>query len=672
MTDLNKMVIANQNGEETKNVANGETFASCETATDIMKEGKVINVADIASNASITAVVPANNNETAFIFPEVLRDKSLEDIFTHDYLTKPELSSLIAACANDNFGNLPTDPITNDTDLDALLDRVSELVKVKTACLKTHPVSDKENAKQFRKLQIMASFQLLVEYSIGQNLKSIKTQKGLKKSSSRRKKDKKMTKKDIIKAKYPRLGARQIRDFQKLELSSIWEAIKFAFSAGEIPTRSMALSNEIAKKAQNGDDKKTESQTLRKWRAKDTDFETTDKTLTLEKQMVATSLFANIGIGTSLVEKATGIKVAIANEYSDWRGKAHRRLYPNCKTIIGSISDKTIFDEIVEESKKAGATFVFASPPCQDSSSLNTADSKGTTERAKLFDPTLKVIKAVGYKAGIIENVPQWLTSRPEKALDILGDKTIGEYVIDDLHKMGYKTRVGILSAADYGTAEDRERCFILFWKPELGDWKFPKAHKFQPTVFEVIGMLKSLEAGEVDPDNRWHYGLPLTDEEIKFLAHTPTGMSAWLNSVLYQPKNKSGSTSGGSFKQGYRRLDPSKPAPTITGGNGSIGDLSSVHYGRPLTNGCYSDARVCSILELLLLMGTSADFLDPLLVPKGFDGDFEGLHWKNGMLISNDESLVRKALGEHVCPKMMLALLSTFPGDKTEKKVGK
>ena len=143
-----------------------------------------------------------------------------------------------------------------------------------------------------------------------------------------------MTKKDIIKTKYPRLGARQIRDFQKLELSSIWEAIKFAFSAGEIPTRSMALSNEIAKKAQNGDDKKTESQTLRKWRAKDTDFETTDKTLVLEKPLVATSLFANIRIETSLVEKTFNVKIAVGNEWLDWRGKAHRRLFPDCKMII--------------------------------------------------------------------------------------------------------------------------------------------------------------------------------------------------------------------------------------------------------------------------------------------------------------------------------------------------
>lgn len=672
MTDLNKMVVANQNGEETKNVVNGETFTSCETATDIMRGGEVINAADVGIAEDIANVVSANDNTATFSFPEVLRDKSLDDIFTHDYLSKAELSSLIAACANDNFGNLPTDPITNDTDLDALLDRVSELVKVKMAILRTQPISDEENAKQFRKLQMMASYQLLVEYTIGQDMKSIKAQKGLKKGSARRAQDKKMTKKDVIKAKYPRLGARQIRDFQKLELPNIWAAIEFAFETGEVPTRALALSDYVAKKAQNDDTQKTDSQMLKNWRAKDTDFETTDKTLVLEKPLVATSLFANIGIGTSLVEKTFNVKIAVGNEWLDWRGKAHRRLFPDCKMIIGSISEQKVFDEVVDESKKAGATFVFASPPCRDASQYNTSDSKGTTERATLFYDTLKVIKVVRYKAGIIENVPQWLTSRPTAGLDILGDKTIGEYVVEDLHKMGYKTRVGILSAADYGTAEDRKRCFVLFWKPELGDWKFPKAHKFRPTVYEAIGTLKSLEAGEVDPDNKWHYGLPLTDEEIKFLAHTPTGMSAWLNSIPYLPKNKSGSTSGASFKQTYKRIEPSKPCPTITGGNGSISDLSSVHFGRPLTNGCYSDARVCSILELLLMMGASADFLDPLLAPKAFEDDFEGLHWKGGMLTAKDEENVRESLGEHVCPKMMLALLSTFPGDKTEKKVGK
>ena len=68
-------------------------------------------------------------------------------------------------------------------------------------------------------------------------------------------------------------------------------------------------------------------------------------------------------------------------------------------------------------------------------------------------------------------------------------------------------------------------------------------------------------------------------------------------------------------------------------------------------------------------MMGASADFLDPLLAPKAFDDDFEGLHWENCMLTSTDEKEVRDALGEHVCPKMMLALLSTFPGNTEQDK---
>ena len=58
------------------------------------------------------------------------------------------------------------------------------------------------------------------------------------------------------------------------------------------------------------------------------------------------------------------------------------------------------------------------------------------------------------------------------------------------------------------------------------------------------------------------------------------------------------------------------------------------------------------------------------VLAPQASQDNFEGLHWKNGILTSKDEYNVRDALGEHVCPKMMLALLSTFPGGKTKTSV--
>lgn len=134
-----------------------------------------------------------------------------------------------------------------------------------------------------------------------------------------------------------------------------------------------------------------------------------------------------------------------------------------------------------------------------------------------MFEDTLEVVRAVGYDYIFIENVPQWLASRPEAALSILGEKTIGEYVVEELEKLGYNITVGILSAADYETAEDRERAIILACKKELGTWKFPKKHKFRPTVFETIGNFSSFEAGEIDPENKWNYGLPLIAHEIDF-----------------------------------------------------------------------------------------------------------------------------------------------------------
>ena len=260
------------------------------------------------------------------------------------------------------------------------------------------------------------------------------------------------------------------------------------------------------------------------------------------------------------------------------------------------------------------------------------------------------------------ENVAHWLEDRPEFAKDILGDKTIGEYVVSELDRFGYNVLVAILSAADYETGEDRPRAIILACKKELGFWKFPKKHKFRPTIYEVIGSMKSLEAGEVDTDNKWHYALPLTAHEIEFLKHTPTGWSAWDNSKAYQPKNKDASPAGAQFSASYKRLDPAYSCKVIESGSGGIGDVYGVHFGRPLSDGTYSDSRVLSIAEILKLIGLEDDFLEPLIAKGTSEEDFDGLTFENGMLIGKDEKFIRDTLGEHVCPKFLLNLVSTMP----------
>lgn len=495
---------------------------------------------------------------------------------------------------------------------------------------------------------------------IGQDLLRIDRQYGVRKSSKCRAEEGKLTKAEAIKQRYPRLGSRQIRDFQQLTLKHIWEAIVYAFETGHELTRSLALSDFIKRKANNKP--KPLPSNMKRWHAKSEDFETKFKELNLTDEIGATSLFANIGIGTSLLEKHTKIRMTVANELKERRAKAHQRLYPSCKVIQGSISDEAVFERIVEAHKAAKNKICYISCPCQDSSTFNTSASKGKGERSALFKSALDFVEITCPDYIVFENVPRWLEDRPEFALNILGQKTIGEYVIDELKRLGYNVTVGILSAADYETAENRERAIILACKKELGKWKFPKKHRFRPTVFEIIGLMKSLEAGEVDSDNKWHYGLPLEAHEVEFLRHTPTGCTAWNNAKKYQPKNKDGSPAGAQFMATYTRIDPAYSCNVIESGSGNIGDVHSVHFGRPLSDGTYSDSRVLSIAEILALIGCEADFLEPLNAPKSDEEDFDGLTWENGMLIGPDEHFVREVLGEHVCPKLYNALMTTLP----------
>ncbi len=600
--------------------------------------------------------------DTTTELPDYIKDLTLDDIFKDGKISDEELEKLKNSHANDNFPNLPTDP----NELTKLLSMVETSVKTELIILKAAPLTEEEYAKRYNKIQLKRAYQLLTEYMIGQDLKKIKAQKGLKKSSKRRNKDKKETKADIIAKLYPHLGPRQIRDFQKLELNDIWEAIKHSFSTGQDLTRSMALSMHIKRATKDSNNSNiSQYASLRVWRAKEEDFETEFKTLALTEEIGATSLFANIGCGTSLLEEFTKIRITLANELKPRRVACHKRLFPNCEIIEGSIDDKDIFDKIVASHKAHNNELVFISCPCQDASSYNTAKSKGEGERSALFKASLDYIEETNPKYIVFENVALWLTSRPEYAKDILKDKTIGEYVVDELNRMGYNVTSGILSAADYETAENRERAIILACKKELGIWKFPKKHKFRPTVYEVIGLMKSIEAGEYDPENIWHYGLPLENHEIEFLSHTPVGASAWNNSKKYQPKNKDGSPAGAEFKATYTRINPAFPCPVIESGSGQIGDVYSVHFGRPLSDGVFSDSRVLSIAEILRIIGLKDNFLDPLIdteYSEDMDNNQRGLFFENNMLLRSDETFIRDAIGEHVCPKFMLNLVSTMP----------
>ena len=75
------------------------------------------------------------------------------------------------------------------------------------------------------------------------------------------------------------------------------------------------------------------------------------------------------------------------------------------------------------------------------------------------------------------------------------------------------------------------------------------------------------------------------------------------------------------------------KPAPAITMRNDAISSQMNVHPGRRNIDGTYSDARVLTPLELLLVNAMNID------------------EWNK---IDAEETLIRKVLGEGVPPRAL------------------
>ena len=126
-------------------------------------------------------------------------------------------------------------------------------------------------------------------------------------------------------------------------------------------------------------------------------------------------------------------------------------------------------------------------------------------------------------------------------------------------------------------------------------------------------------------------------------MSRTPEGKSA-LSNIHYYPKNKNGSRIKG-YKNTYKRQLWNRPAYTVATYNGAICSQDNVHPGRLIDGSpknLYSDARVFSILELMIVMSI------PLKWPMP--------DWAN-------DSLIRHAIGEGLPPLIVKKLVNKLTG---------
>lgn len=378
----------------------------------------------------------------------------------------------------------------------------------------------------------------------------------------------------------------------------------------------------------------------------------------------ATSLFANIGLGTCML-KDLNIKVKVSNELIKKRTQILQELYPGSDIITGDITKPDVYQKILDAHKARNCRIVMMSCPCQFFSKAGKQHINGAG--ATLILKGMQFVEDSKPDVFMCENVPEFLGACPDK---IKGEhfKTICDYIEQTSDRLGYITNIDYLDADNYGTGEKRERSIVLGIKKELVQkilgtteitadnvWKFPKLDEFKMSEEVCLLGIPSIEAGEHRVDfNRLHYALDLEPEIVDALKNMPAGQTS---KVVINPTTKE--------KVEIKRAHGDRPAPTITGESGHFGAPANYFpAGRIRKDGTQSDARYRTPYEILVLMGMPRDFELPANI-KIKDG--KGNIWcKNGPIPESDPSAIqpgdivvtddefRTMLGEHYCPTVV------------------
>lgn len=551
-------------------------------------------------------------------------------IIANNELSCEDIQELVEVFANDNEPIIPEDP----DELALFIEKNKSKSSTLDSALSPHiykqkEATCKENAEDWLNAQLVLS----------QYLHSFPTKQGYQKNKIAELEEKGVMFRDVVAQKYG-LTPTQLRCILELDQDCVDEAIKEAKETDDVVSRSKALA---IKKQRIRRENKGDFDTKPDYSNEEPDEENLKNIL--QNKINYTVLFANIGIGESFLEEM-GLEAKVAFELETDRCEFYSHRYPNVDVVNGDIFDKEKFNQAVELHEKHNCSLIMASPVCRPFSKMGSNNLDKI--EAKLFYPTVEFIKATEPQYVMIENVPGFLTSvipnmrdviKDEKIIEMLSKyKTIGEYISQTLKSLGYDINIAKdQNAADYGTPQSRTRCIILASK--TGVWQFPKKDTFRKSLVEAIGNLPSIEIGE--SSNLKHHTM------INNVYHEEV-----INALKSIGSNQSKTISYTNEKGETRKITVSRKnaglvCGTITGDSSGLGaHTANGHYGRPKSDGTYTDARPLTIREILIIIG-----LDPDMdIPQKF--------------IDNDNNL-RNILGEAFAPHHVKRLCQMIPFSK-------
>ncbi|NWJ42005.1 MAG: DNA cytosine methyltransferase [Geothrix sp.] len=298
----------------------------------------------------------------------------------------------------------------------------------------------------------------------------------------------------------------------------------------------------------------------------------------------AMDLFAGAG-GLGLGLQWAGWDVVVANEYEPTFAESYQINHPHADVICGDIMSSEIQQKLFSYAGKID--LVAGGPPCQGFSTVG--KKQESDPRNRLFWSFLKVVEVVRPSVVLFENVSGFKRMYEGRAYQAL---------IDDLERLGFTTKHGILNAVDFGVPQSRQRTFVVGFKPPM-KFEFPEAtHADGASLFGLLPRLTLEDALSDLPDiksgeacNSYHFApknefqhlmrkgvAELTEHEspthgarlTKVIGLVPPGGSILDIPLELRPKSY--------FNNTYARLWWDRCAPTMTRNFGTPSSSRCIH----------------------------------------------------------------------------------------------
>ena len=368
----------------------------------------------------------------------------------------------------------------------------------------------------------------------------------------------------------------------------------------------------------------------------------------------AVSLFTNCGAG-DVGFAAAGFRFQVMAELVESRLEVALRNHPDAQGVPGDLSWtwRTVVDRWRQLDATGTPALVAACPPCQGMSTARTdrgaeddPDAGSRDARNLLVLPISYVVKALDPTFVVVENVTAFFRRKirdPESGGGVSAARLLVQLLADE-----YDVYPFLTDLADFGVPQRRKRAFLTFVRRTSFAARVLRHRRQTPYPVPTHGpdhggdhvsiatalaefRLSSLDgrdpASASDSTRPLHFVPVWPARQHRMVSAIPpgSGASAWENkecttcgvtetdmeaaecSACREPLLRPVVLDGerprlvrGFRRASYRRMEPARPAATITTASGRIGGSRTIH---PFEN------RVLSPLECALLQTIPMDF---------------------------------------------------------------